>query len=239
MSATPILWGRPKCSLRWRRRHRGSLGDGGDLATAAIAIASAAIASSSPNLPRSQPSPPSPSPLPPSLPSPPPPSPPLTPSPPSPPSPSPSPPPPPPPSPPPPPPPPPSPPPSSPPSGECVEWPGDGAAERRVSCEPPVNEQRPTRRTTTERCEIAPYYLRNGHVQYRWGSLLVRCEIAHCYLRNGHVYSIDGGIDHGLLFARVHRSQFTRHSTDDRTRHRLVTRHALVSAPTPFVCSSV
>ena len=39
MSAAPMLWGRPRCSLRWRRRHRGSLGDGGDLATAAIAVA--------------------------------------------------------------------------------------------------------------------------------------------------------------------------------------------------------
>ena len=44
MSAAPMLWGRPRCSLRWRRRHRGSLGDGGDLATAAIAVATAAIA---------------------------------------------------------------------------------------------------------------------------------------------------------------------------------------------------
>ena len=34
MSAAPMLWGRPRCSLRWR-----SLGDGGDLATAAIAVA--------------------------------------------------------------------------------------------------------------------------------------------------------------------------------------------------------
>ena len=43
MSAAPMLWGRPRCSLRWRRRHRGSLGDGGDLATAAIAVAVAGI----------------------------------------------------------------------------------------------------------------------------------------------------------------------------------------------------
>ena len=111
----------------------------------------------------------------------------------------------------------------------------DGADGRASCSRSRGNRTKRTKRLTT----LDELRNANGHVQYRWGSLLVRCEIAHCYLRNGHVYSIDGVIDHGLLFARVHRSQFTRHSTDDRTRHRLVTRHALVSAPTPFVCSSV